>query len=157
LSSAAQLGSRSAILSLHKKLLASASATAVLREVFGEPVEIVRIAGDPVAATASQCAALEVANAAEVVHRRVVLLAAGRKASDADLWYVPGRLWPGMAEKLLTSTVPFGTVVAPMQPSRETLAARICTAGETYALHHEAILRVDRAPIALVHEYYFRA
>jgi chorismate-pyruvate lyase len=144
-------------LSLHRKLLASPSATAVLREVFGDPVEIIRITGAVLAPTASQCAALGVRDAAEIVHRQVVLVAAGRKVSDADLWYVPGRLWSGMAEKLLTTTVPFGTVVAPMQPSRETLAARICTPGERYTLHHEAILRVGGDPIALVHEYYLRA
>ncbi len=144
-------------MSLHKKLLASPSATAVLREVFGDPVEIIRVTGAAVPPMASQCAALAVADGAEIVHRQVVLVAAGRKVSDADLWYVPARLWPGMAETLLSTTVPFGTVVAPMQPSRETLAARICTPGERYALHHEAILRADGQPIALVHEYYFRA
>jgi chorismate-pyruvate lyase len=144
-------------MSLHKKLLASPSATAVLREVFGDPVEILRVAGAPVLPTASQCAALGVMDAAEIVHRQVVLVAAGRKVSDADLWYVPARLWPGMAETLLSTTVPFGTVVAPMQPNRETLAARICTPGERYTLHHEALLRVDGAPIALVHEYYLRS
>ena len=144
-------------MSLHKKLLASPSATAVLREVFGDPVEIVRIVGAEVLPTVAQCAALQVTDAAAVVHRQVVLVAAGRKVSDADLWYVPARLWPGMAEKLLRTTVPFGTVVAPMQPARDTLAARICTPGERYALHHEAILRADGHPIALVHEYYFRA
>ena len=143
-------------MSLHRKLLASASATAVLREVFGEPVEIARVAGAPVAASLSQCAALGVADASEIVHRRVVLMAAGRAVSDADLWYVPARLWPGMAAALLSSTVPFGTVVAPMQPGRESIAARVCTPGEAYALHHEAFLHVAGERIALVHEYYRR-
>ena len=153
-SSAALLPSRAAILSLHRKLLASASATAVLREVFGDPVVITRTEGQAEPATRAQCAALGVADPDEVVHRRVVLMAAGRAVSDADLWYVPARLWPGMAAKLLTSTVPFGTVVAPMQPRRESVAARVCTAGEAYALHHEAILRVGEQQIALVHEFY---
>ena len=139
---------------LHRKLLASASATAVLRDVFGEPVEIMRVAGAPVAASRAQCAALCVDDPAEIVHRRVVLIAAGCAVSDADLWYVPARLWPGMAATLLGTTIPFGTVVAPMQPRRETIAARICTPGEAYALHHEAILRADDVPIAVVHEFY---
>jgi chorismate-pyruvate lyase len=157
LSSAALLTSRSAILSLHKKLLASASATAVLREVFGDPVEIIRIEGGEVSPTLSQCKALGVSDARNVAHRQVVLVAAGRRVSEADLWYVPSRLWSGMAQTLLCSTIPVGTVVAPMQPSRETLAARVCSPGERYALHHEAILRVAGEPIALVHEYYMRS
>jgi chorismate-pyruvate lyase len=150
------LSSRAAILSLHRKLLASASATAVLREVFGDPVEIARADGPAEAASNAQCAALGVAGPDEVVHRRVVLMAAGRAVSDADLWYVPARLWPGMAATLLTSTTPFGTVVAPMQPRRESIAARICTPGEAYALHHEALLHVGEQRIALVHEFYRR-
>ncbi len=154
MSSAALLNSRTAVLSLHRKLLASASATAVLREVFGDPVEIARVPGAAVPASQSQCVALAVADPGEVTHRRVMLMAAGRPVSDADLWYVPARLWPGMAATLLSSTTPFGAVVAPMQPSRENLAARVCTPGEAYALHHEAILRVGNAAIALVHEFY---
>ncbi len=141
-------------MSLHRKLLASASATAVLREVFGDPVEISRAPGPALAATRAQCAALGVKDPAEVTHRRVVLMAAGRAVSDADLWYVPARLWPGMAATLLATAIPFGTVVAPMQPSRETIAARVCTPGEAYALHHEAVLRAGTLPIALVHEFY---
>ena len=126
----------------------------MLREVFGDPVEIARVAGAAVAASRAQCAALGVADPRDIVHRRVVLMAAGRAVSDADLWYVPARLWPGMAAALLNSAVPFGTVVAPMQPGRETVAARICTAGEAYALHHEAFLHVGSERIALVHEFY---
>ena len=152
-SSAAVLSSRAAVLSLHRKLLAGESATAVLREVFGDPVWIAR-APEEMRASRAQCAALGLAGPDEVTHRRVVLMAAGRPVSDADLWYVPARLWPGMAAVLLNSTTPFGTVVAPMQPRRETLAARMCTTGEAYALHHEAILRVGDLPIALVHEFY---
>ncbi len=154
MSSAAVLTSRAAVLSLHRKLLASASATAVLREVFGGPVEIARVPEAVLPASRAQCAALGVGYPEEVMHRRVVLMAAGRAVSDADLWYVPARLWPGMAAALLRSATPFGSVVAPMQPSRETMAARVCTPGEAYALHHEALLLAGSLPIALVHEFY---
>jgi chorismate-pyruvate lyase len=153
--SAALLTTPPGVLALHEKLLASPSATAVLRDVFGDPVEIRRL---PEAAppTDAQCARLGVASAADITHRRVVLVAAGLPASRADLWYVPARLWPGMAETLLTTTIPFGTVVAPMQPARDTTLARICRADEAYALEHEAVLRVGAVPIALVREQYFR-
>jgi chorismate-pyruvate lyase len=136
--------------------LASHSATAVLRALFGDPVEIERVADDA-PLTASGCAALAVDGPAEVTHRRVMLRAGGRAVSDAELWYVPGRLWPGMADTLLTTAIPFGSVVAPMQPRRETLSFRFGAAGEAHALEHRAILRdATGAPIALVYEFYRR-
>jgi hypothetical protein len=99
-----------------------------------------------------------VANLAQVAHRRVVLHAAGRPVSDADLWYVPARLWPGMAETLLTTAIPFGSVVAPMRPRRELLSFRFGAPDAAHALEHRALLRDQAgAPMALVHEYYRRA
>ncbi len=144
------------LLALHETLLSSHSATAVLRALFGDPVEIERVA-DGAPATACACAALAVGDLAEVTHRRVMLRAGGRAVSDAELWYVPGRLWPGMADTLLTTAIPFGSVVAPMQPRRETLSFRFGAAGEAHALAHRAILRdATGVPIALVHEFYRR-
>ncbi len=155
MSSAALLTAPAPILALHHRLLASASATAVLREMFGGPVEIRRVPGPAAPADAAQCALLRVAGPDEVVHRRVTLVAAGQPVSDADLWYVPARLLPGMAETLLTTTQPFGAVVAPMRPTRETIAARITGPSGAHALLHEALLHAESGiPIALVHERY---
>jgi chorismate-pyruvate lyase len=141
---------------LHEALLASPSATAVLRALFGEPVEIERVA-TAAPAPASPCAVLVVSDPAAIAHRQVVLRAAGRPVSDAALWYVPGRLWPGMADTLRTTPIPFGSVVAPMQPRREMLAFRFGAADEVHALAHRALLRDQAgAPIALVHEFYRR-
>jgi hypothetical protein len=84
-----------------------------------------------------------------------MLLAAGVAVSEADLWYVPARLWPGMAETLRHTDTPFGLVVRPMQPRRRTLATRRCHPGEPYMLEHEAVLQdVAGTPIALVMERY---
>jgi chorismate-pyruvate lyase len=141
---------------LHEKLLASDSATEVLAQTFGDPVVACRMLCDPLALTPWQRAQLAPTQSEPACHRRVTLLAGGRPVSEADLWYVPARLWPGMAATLAETDRPFGAVVRPMQPVRETLASRVCAPGEPVALEHEALLR-DREgrPIALVAERYF--
>jgi chorismate-pyruvate lyase len=140
---------------LHERLLASHSATEVLAQLFGAPVVIQRMTCDPLTLTPWQRSRLEPTQAEPACHRRVTLLAGGLPVSEADLWYVPARLWPGMAATLAETDRPFGAVVRPMQPVRETLASRICGPGEPVALEHEALLR-DRQgkPIALVAERY---
>ena len=153
---AAQAAPAPAILALHERLLASASATAVLREMFGDPVAIERRAGftPPGAPLLDR---LLVHDPAEIKHRRVRLHAAGRPVSEADLWYVPARLWPGMAQTLDCTSIPFGAVVAPMQPGRETITFRFWGPAAPYALEHQALLRDGNdLPVAFVHEYYFQ-
>ena len=141
---------------LHRKLLSCSSATAVLEEVFGGPVVIRRLSCDALALGPYQRERLRPSQAQPACHRRVMLLAAGRPVSEADLWYVPSRLWPGMEKALRGTEVPFGKVVAPMQPVRETLASRICAEDESVALEHEAVLRdQEGVPIALVSERYY--
>ena len=140
---------------LHEALLASPSATEVLRHLFGGPVLARRLPCDPMALSPLQHFHLGPTAAEPACHRRVILLAAGRAVSEADLWYVPARLAPGMATQLRDSETPFGEVVRPMAPTRHTLAARICPPSEPHALEHEAILRrADGAAIALVAERY---
>jgi chorismate-pyruvate lyase len=141
---------------LHRKLLSCASATAVLEEVFGASVSIRRLSCDALALSPTQREKLRPTQSAPACHRRVMLLAGGRPVSEADLWYVPSRLWPGMEKALRNTELPFGKVIAPMQPVRETLASRICAEDESVALEHEAVLRdQDGLPIALVAERYY--
>jgi chorismate-pyruvate lyase len=140
---------------LHEALLASPSATEVLRQLFGGPVLARRLPCDAAALSPLQHFHLGPTQAEPACHRRVVLLAASRAVSEADLWYVPARLEPGMAALLLDTETPFGEVVRPMAPTRHTLASRICDPGEPYALEHEAVLRrADGVAIALVAERY---
>jgi chorismate-pyruvate lyase len=140
---------------LHDALLASASATEVLQTLFGAPVLIRRLSCDPPLLTPLQHEHLRPTPRQPARHRRVILLAAGQAVSEADLWYIPARLLPGMDAKLHDTDTPFGTIVRPMRPTRQTLAARICTADEPYALEHEAVLkRQDGTPFALVAERY---
>jgi hypothetical protein len=143
------------LLQLHEALLASPSATEVLTHLFGGPVLARRLPCDPMALSPLQNFYLCPTPAEPACHRRVILLAAGRAVSEADLWYVPSRLLPGMEALLRDTETPFGAVVAPMEPTRHTLAARICDPGEPHALEHEAVLRrADGAAIALVAERY---
>ena len=61
----------------------------------------------------------------EPVRYRHVRLACGTHVlSDADNWYVPSRLTPAMNATLDTTDTSFGTVVAPLDVTRETFAAR---------------------------------
>jgi chorismate-pyruvate lyase len=139
---------------LHEALLASASATAVVRQMFGDPVEIQRMPAVAEPPDADICADLA-SDPDAIVHRRVTLRAAGRAVSEADLWYVPGRLPPDMAEALATTNIPFGTIVAPLRPSRELASFRFCHPPEHSVLEHRALLRdANGNPIAFVHERY---
>ena len=137
---------------LDERLRASDSATRVIGELFGNPVRIERVACEPIKLSTTQEAELA-PNGDTVLHRRVKLVAAGAAVSEADLWYLPSRLWPGMAAQLRDSNTPFGAVVRPMRPHRHLLASR---AGGSWMLEHDAVLH-DAAglPIALVAERYF--
>ncbi len=64
---------------------------------------------------------LEVRDARDVAYRRVWLTDAGRVYSIAENWYVPARLSPEMNARLTTDAAPFGRVVEPLEPVRETL------------------------------------
>ncbi|WP_440902068.1 hypothetical protein [Actinosynnema sp.] len=62
----------------------------------------------------------------EVVrYRRVRLRCGDHVVSEAENWYLPGRLTPDMNRALETSDTPFGRVVAPLEPYRQTFSARL--------------------------------
>lgn len=61
----------------------------------------------------------------ETVRYRSVELSCGDKVlSVADNWYVSDRLTPEMNEALDTTTTPFGKVVAPFKPFRQTYSVK---------------------------------
>ncbi len=98
--------------------------------------------------------------------------------SEAENWYLPGRLTPDMNHTLETSDTPFGRVVAPLDPYRQTFAARLlwsplpegwersprsvppCLSSGPLAIpgalfeHRAVLLGRDNRPIAEVHEVY---
>jgi hypothetical protein len=68
---------------------------------------------------------LHVAPGEELGFRHVHLLCGALVLSEADNWYVPGRLSAAMNAQLETSDVPFGVVVRELHFQRHTLAARL--------------------------------
>ncbi|HYI13152.1 MAG TPA: hypothetical protein VEK57_29160 [Thermoanaerobaculia bacterium] len=114
---------------LNSELLAGTSATRTLEAWCGEH----RMANDPkIVATrvpgvrkepsAEQLQRLGVSDASEVQYRRVQLRCGAHVLSEADNWYVPGRLTPEMNAVLETTDTPFGKAVQPLRPYRRTIA-----------------------------------
>jgi len=72
--------------------------------------------------TPAQRGLLEIGPTEPVVYRRVDLKCGSHILSQADNWYVPGRLTPAMNSALQTTDIPFGRAVAPLHISRRTIA-----------------------------------
>jgi hypothetical protein len=117
---------------LNAQLLASPSATATLEAWCGDhhmaspprlTAERVRGADKPV--TDEQRRVLQVGAGEEVRYRGVRLGCGGHVLSQADNWYVPGRLTAEMNRLLETTDTPFGRAVAGLHPVRQTLAAEL--------------------------------
>jgi hypothetical protein len=68
---------------------------------------------------------LHVGAGEELRFRHVRLLCGSLVLSEADNWYVPGRLSAAMNAQLEDSDVPFGVVVRELHFQRHTLAARL--------------------------------
>jgi len=68
---------------------------------------------------------LGVGPAEAVRHRRVRLHCGAMVLSEADNWYVPGRLTPEMNRLLDSTDLPFGKVVKALHFRRHTLSARL--------------------------------
>jgi chorismate-pyruvate lyase len=115
---------------LNAELLASSSATTTLEAWCGEhhmasPARLTaeRVRGIDKAVTPAQRRLLQVGADEPVKYRRVRLACGGHVLSEADNWYVPGRLTDEMNRTLETSDTPFGRAVAALHPVRQTLSA----------------------------------
>ncbi|HEX9368525.1 MAG TPA: hypothetical protein VF921_17985 [Vicinamibacterales bacterium] len=75
--------------------------------------------------TAEQRQRLEVTDQEEVRYRRVQLRCGTRVLSEADNWYVPGRLTPEMNRLLEATETPFGKAVESLEPYRRTFAVTL--------------------------------
>jgi chorismate-pyruvate lyase len=114
---------------LNAEILVSASATQTLEqwcrdhEMAADPVIVAHVvAGAPKVPTAEQLQRLQVAGAGDVKYRRVELRCGTHVLSEADNWYVPGRLTAEMNHALETTDTPFGRAVRPLRPYRRTFA-----------------------------------
>ncbi len=118
--SAEILASRSATLTLEKWCASHRLAGTADPKIVAH-----RIRGEDKPATPEQRQRLEVAPGEEVKFRRVQLLCGDRVFSEADNWYVPGRLTAKMNQLLETTTTPFGTAVKDLEPYRRTFEATV--------------------------------
>jgi chorismate-pyruvate lyase len=170
---------------LNAEILASRSATATLErwcrdhDLAREPRVVAEVlAGEPRAPDAEQRRRLRADSGEVVRYRRVRLRCGDHVLSEAENWYLPGRLTPDMNRALETSDTPFGRVVASLEPVRQTFAARLlwsplpegwersphpvppCLSSGPLAIpsalfeHRAVLLGRDNRPIAEVHEVY---
>jgi len=70
-------------------------------------------------------ARLAIGQSETVGYRHVELACGSHVLSEADNWYVPGRLSDEMNRRLETTDEPFGKVVAPLHFQRRTLSAQL--------------------------------
>lgn len=169
---------RRRLAALHAELLRHHSATTALerwcRAHGASPADG---AGDAVAAVlacradgapaADRRLRLGVGRAVPVRYRRVQLRCGGRVLSEAENWFVPGRLTPAMNRLLEDTDTPFGRAVRDLRFRRRLLAAELlwrpAADGQgahdppPYVLrHHAVLLGGDGRPISEVVETYTR-
>lgn len=176
------------IQTLNAELLSANSATLTLERwcmdhALAAPAVIVahQIQGAELPADDELRQRLQVDAAEPLRHRRVELRCGAHVLSVADNWYVSSRLTAGMNQLLDTTDTPFGKVVLPLRPRRETVSAemrwspmpkgwemtapkrrseramsRWLNVPETLFEHHAVVYTGDHLPIAEVHERYQR-
>jgi len=154
-------------------LLASTSATLTLESwcaahEMAKPARIVveRDMGADKTATAEQRTRLAVAADTALRYRKVRLKCGDHILSEAENWYVPGRLTPAMNAALDGSDEPFGKVIRPLMPRRQTLGLirhwspldperRASAPCDSQVFSHDAmVIGGDGQPLALVSEHY---
>jgi hypothetical protein len=155
--------------SFNADLLGHDSATATLsrwcahRHLADPPViRAVRLRGADKAADAGVRILLNAGPRELVRYRHVELACGSHVLSDADNWYLPGRLTHEMNRRLDTTDTPFGVVVAPLAFHRRTLEARLLLPPSVrliphYVLRHRALLTSSAGvPFSVVVERYTR-
>jgi chorismate-pyruvate lyase len=128
----ARLEALALLATLNAEILSSRSATLTLEQwcrehALAEPAVILAHRTDTVnqAPSATTRTDLKVSAQEELHYRRVELKCGERVLSVAENWYVPGRLTAEMNRQLETTQTPFGKVVQPLEPHRETIAVRM--------------------------------
>jgi hypothetical protein len=92
----------------------------------------------------------------DTIHYRQVRLMRGSLAlAAAENWFVPQRLTAAMNEALIETNIPFGRVIAPLQPARRLLAVHPQPHAEIILHHSAVILSKPGTALAFVKESYF--
>jgi hypothetical protein len=123
------------IQTLNAEILASASATLTLERwcrdhrlvPLGEQATVRArpLPGAQRAVSEEQRQRLELSPTEDVRYRRVQLVCGDRVLSEAESWYVPGRLTAEMNRLLDTTDTPLGRVIEPLQPYRRTFSVEL--------------------------------
>jgi chorismate-pyruvate lyase len=128
----ARLEALALLQTLNAELLSHDSATLTLERWcdlhrLASPARIVaeKVPGIDKAPTAEQRRLLRVGASDPVCYRRVRLSCGGHVLSQADNWYVPGRLTADMNRQLDATDVSFGRVVHALHFQRRTLSASL--------------------------------
>lgn len=167
---ASSSGTKAQIAALNAELLAGGSATLVLDAWCSRhgmapagSVKAEKLAGGRVVSTPALRRRLGVGRGEPIGYRRVRLHCGSHILSEADNYYVPGRLTAGMNEALEGSNAAFGRVAAPLHYQRRTLSVRIFrvrssvgrSRSPTGLFEHRALLTLpDGRPLAYVREIY---
>jgi hypothetical protein len=127
----ARLEALALIESLNAEILSSSSATLTLERWcrdhgLADPPQVLahRVDAAPEPPTAEVRTDLQLSPADPVRYRRVELTCGPHVLSVAENWYVPSRLTSEMNRLLEETQTPFGKVVLPLKPHRETLAVQ---------------------------------
>jgi hypothetical protein len=146
---------------LHANILASSSATLSLeawcrdRRMAEDPRIVARVLKNVrKAPSAEQLLRLQVASPDHVKYRRVELRCGTHLFSEADNWYVPGRLTTEMNLALDTTEAPFGRVVQPLRPYRRTFGVVRLWAPDNLFEHRAVLHTGEHLPFSEVHEVY---
>ncbi len=172
---------------LNVELLGSTSAKRTLEtgcqtHQLAAPANIVaqQLVGEDKPPSQEQMQRLEVSGPEQVKYRKVRLFCGDQWLSEGGNWYVPGRLAADMNRLLETTRTPFGKVVAPLEPYRQTISVKMLGSllpegweienpvhgaksrkqpliiPDALFEHRAVVYGKDRKPIAEVHEVYQR-
>jgi hypothetical protein len=131
------------------QLEANPSATAVLQSwcdahAPGTRIIARQVQPAPVPPPADARQALAFKSGDAVRYRHVQLMCGDRVLSNADNWYLPGKLTDGMNEMLEHTQTPFGRAVAALHFRRRNLSTTFLPPGGQSVLRHSALLTTGK-------------
>jgi hypothetical protein len=115
-----------------------------------------RVAGAEKPADPAVLATLGARPGEMVAYRRVRLGCGSVVLSDADNWYLPGRLTPDMNRQLDETETPFGLVVRPLKFRRRTLDVKHTLEAGYYLEIKAVLVSAAGTPFSYVVEDYTR-
>jgi hypothetical protein len=83
---------------------------------------VARVLADEDADPRSYRGSLTIVDGERLRYRKVALVWGDSTVSEAENWYFPNRLPPGMRAQLLSTNLPFGQIVRDLQPRRTAVA-----------------------------------